>query len=278
MSCPGACAAPWWVGKSLTVPDGRLSPVRVFGNAVSMRQIRASYRLLRATWHAVAGLLTIAFVFPRLTVAQRQLRVQAWSLEMLAHLGIALRVQGKPAVAGPLMLVANHISWLDITALHAARFCRFVSKAEVRGWPVIGSLAAGVGTLFIERASRRDALRVVHHIAQSLKDGDVVAVFPEGTTSDGLNLLPFHANLIQAAISADVPVQPVALRFVDGQGNTSLAPCYIGDDTLLGSVWRTLNTPGITAVIHFGEPELAQGRDRRAWAEDLRQSVMGLRA
>ncbi|MFM2035270.1 MAG: hypothetical protein RL459_535 [Pseudomonadota bacterium] len=243
-----------------------------------MQQLRASYRLLRATWHAVAGLLTIVFVFPRLSVAQRQLRVQAWSLEMLAHLGIALRVLGKPAVAGPLLLVANHISWLDITALHAARFCRFVSKSEVRGWPVIGALAAGVGTLFIERASRRDALRVVHHVAQSLKEGDVVAVFPEGTTSDGLNLLPFHANLIQAAISAEVPVQPVALSFVDHQGQTSLAPCYIGDDTLLGSVWRTLNTPGITAVIHFGEPALAHGRERRAWAEELRQEVSDLRA
>ena len=243
-----------------------------------MLRLKAFARLLRAAWHAIAGLLTIVLMFPRLSMAQRQIRVQVWSRAMLAHLGIALRVEGDASRAGPLLLVANHISWLDITALHSARFCRFVSKSEVRAWPVIGALAAGVGTLFIERASRRDALRMVHHIAQSLAQGEVVAVFPEGTTSDGVHLLPFHGNLIQAAIAAKAAVQPVALRFVDGDGLPSLAPCYVGDDSLLGSVWRTLCTPGITAVIRFGEPQQALGRERRVWARDLQHAVAELRA
>lgn len=222
----------------------------------------------------LAGLLTILLLFPRLSAQQKQIRVQVWSLEMLARLGIRLAIQGSPAAQGPLLLVANHISWLDITALHAARFCRFVSKADVKAWPLIGALAAGVGTLFIQRESRRDAMRVVHHMAQSLRDGDVLAVFPEGTTSDGVHLLPFHANLLQAAISAEAPVQPVALQFVDTRsGQRSLAPCYVGDDTLLGSVWRTLCASGITVRIIFGEPQGPEGRDRRAWAVDLQTEI-----
>ena len=205
------------------------------------------------------------------------MRVQVWSRGMLARLDIRLEVQGDAALAGPLLLVSNHISWLDITSLHAARFCRFVSKADVARWPLIGALASGVGTLFIQRESRRDAMRVVHHMADSLRAGHVLAVFPEGTTSDGVDLLPFHANLLQAAIAAGVPVQPVALKFVDARGERSLAPCYVGDDTLFGSVWRTVRARDITVRFVFGTPQLSEGRERRLWAHELREEVIRLR-
>lgn len=241
-------------------------------------RLRGLWRLLRAGAHILAGLLTILLRFPRLSPEQREIRVQVWSRELLAHLGIRLEVHGPAALPGPLLLVANHISWLDITALHAARFCRFVSKADVQAWPLIGALASGVGTLFIQRESRRDAMRVVHHMADSLRAGDVVAVFPEGTTSDGVHLLPFHANLLQAAITAEAPVQPVALQFLETHGGQrSLAPCYVGDDTLFGSVWRTVRARGITVQMVFGEPQPAVGRDRRTWAADLRATIEQLR-
>jgi 1-acyl-sn-glycerol-3-phosphate acyltransferase len=243
-----------------------------------MNSLRAAWRLGRALLHALAGLATILVRLPRMSDRQRDALVQAWALEMLALLGIRLELRGTPPVAGPVLLVANHISWLDILVMHAARHCRFVAKADVRRWPLIGRLATGAGTLYIERESRRDAVRVVHHMADSLQRGDVVAVFPEGTTSDGVALLPFHGNLIQAAISAGAPVQPVALRFVDtSTGAMTLAPCYVGDDTLAASVWRTLSAPPITAVIRYGEPQGAGGRDRRAWARDLRSAIDALR-
>ncbi len=246
--------------------------------SAQVSRLRAAWRLWRAFAHIIAGLLTILLRFPRLSEEQRAIRVQVWSREMLARLDIRLEVQGDAALPGPLLLVANHISWLDITSLHAARFCRFVSKADVQAWPLIGALASGVGTLFIQRESRRDAMRVVHHMADSLRAGDVLAVFPEGTTSDGVDLLPFHANLLQAAIAAGSPVQPVALQFIDTRsGERSLAPCYVGDDTLLGSVWRTVRARGITVRIVFGEPQTAQGRERRTWAAGLRQTIMQLR-
>jgi len=233
--------------------------------------------LLLALLHLLRGMLTIALVFPRLSQEQRELRVQDWSARLLACLGIELVVQGPAQVQGPLLLVANHLSWLDITALHAARYCRFVSKADVARWPLIGKLASGVGTLFIERSVRRDALRVVRHMADSLKAGQVLAVFPEGTTGDGEQLLPFHANLLQSAISASAPVQPVALHYMDRpSGARSKAPSYVGGETLLASIWRTVRDPGVVAIVRFGEPQSAAGKERRSWAVELKTSIASL--
>ena len=243
-----------------------------------MRVLRAAWKLVRVVVRALAGLCTILLLFPRMQPAQRHEQVRLWSRSMLEVLDIGLTVRGTPPRHGPVLLVANHISWLDILVIHAAVYCRFVAKSEVRHWPLIGTLATGAGTLYIERDSRRDALRVVHHMADSLKAGDVLAVFPEGTTSDGVSLLPFHGNLVQAAISTQAPVQPVALQFIDAaSGATCLTPCYIGDDTLFESVWRTLTGPRITAVVSFGEPQLVGDRDRRRWAHDLRNAVEELR-
>lgn len=216
--------------------------------------------------------------FPQFNPGQREAYVQAWSLQLLALWGIHIRVLGQPVVTGPALIVANHISWLDIVVMHAARHCRFVSKSDIREWPLIGALASGSGTLFIERSNRKDALRMVRDMAEALRNDEVVAVFPEGTTSDGRELLPFHANLIQSAIAAEAPIQPMSLKFVDTRsGQLTLAPCYIGDDTLIGSVWRTLTAPSIMAVVHYGQPQTADGRDRRQWATELRQTVIELR-
>lgn len=243
-----------------------------------MRTLKALWKLCRGLWHVLLGMWTIYVRFPQLQAEQRAMRVQAWSLQFLALWDIHLQVKGQPVTGGPALLVSNHISWLDISVIHAARYCRFVSKSDVRDWPLVGLLATGAGTLYIERTNRKDALRMVKDMADAMKNGDVVAVFPEGTTSDGRQLLPFHANLIQSALHANAPVQPLSLRFLDAQtGETTFAPCYIGDDTLLGSIWRTLTSPAITAVVHFGELQWAEGRDRRTWAHDLQAEVARLR-
>jgi 1-acyl-sn-glycerol-3-phosphate acyltransferase len=244
-----------------------------------MRSLRAAWQLLLALVHALGGLATILLRFPSLAELEREARVQAWSVRMLALLNVRLEVRGAPPERGPVLLVANHISWLDILVMHAARYCRFVSKADIKRWPLIGALATGGGTIYIERESRRDALRVVHAMAAGLQQGEVVAVFPEGTTGDGIDLLPFHANLIQAAIAARAPAQPVALSFLDARtGARSDSPSYVGDETLLGSVWRTVSGPPLVAVVHYGEPQPALGRARREWAAQLRSAVAGLRA
>jgi 1-acyl-sn-glycerol-3-phosphate acyltransferase len=132
------------------------------------------------------------------------------------------------------LLVANHISWLDILVMHAARHCRFVSKSDVKHWPLIGTLATGGGTLYIEREKRRDAMRVVHHMAEPAGRRDRRGV-PGRHHRRRRELLPFHANLIQAAISADAPVQPVACASSTRAPAPTAAAAYIGDDTLVGS-------------------------------------------
>lgn len=238
----------------------------------------ASYRLIRLGLHLIHGLTVILWRFPTMTEAQKAQTIQAWAQKLLAQLAIRLVVTGQAAERGPMLLAANHISWLDIPLLLAAGHCRFVAKAEIQHWPLVGKLAHAAGTLFIARESRRDAMRVVHHMAEHLRAGDILAIFPEGTTSNGQQLLPFHANLFQAAISACAPVQPVALGFVDAaSGQPSLAPCYIDDDSLLGSVWRTLTAPPLCATVTLGEPQWPGERDRRALATDVRAAVMALR-
>lgn len=243
-----------------------------------MHALYASLRLLRAIAHIASGWWTIRVRFPRLSPPERERCVQQWSEGMLNLMGISLTVQGTPPAHGPVLLVCNHLSWLDILTIHAARHVRFVSKSVVRHWPVIGTLSTGAGSLYIERERRRDAVRVVHHMTEALRNGDVIAVFPEGTTSDGHVLLPFHANLLQAAISSGAPVQPAALRFADAQtGETSYAPRYIDDDSLLASVWNTLKAPPLLAIVRFGEPQSSAERDRRAWAKSLHADVQDLR-
>lgn len=238
----------------------------------------AVFKLLRALAHVMGGYWMVRREFPRLDEARKSLKVQAWSVRMLHIMGISLDVQGDVPQHGPLLLVANHISWLDILVLHASRHCRFVSKADVQHWPLIGTLAQGCGTLFVERESRRDAMRVVHHMADALRSGDMLAIFPEGTTSDGIGTLPFHANLFQAAISAHAPVQAIGLTYLDAQsGGQSHATDYIGDTSLLSSVWATVTAKPLCARVNFGPHLAAQGLDRRTIAALAREQVTALR-
>ncbi len=233
---------------------------------------RALWRLARVFSRGLGGLLTCALLFPFITPAQRMRHVGAWSKRMLAALGIALEVQGA-ARAGPVLFTANHISWLDILAINAVHPARFVSKADVRHWPVLGWMVACGGTLFIERERKRDALRVVHQVAEALKAGETLAVFPEGTTSDGRGLLPFHANLLQAAISTETPVQAIALRYADATAPVSLAAAYIGDTTLAQSVRAVLCADGLRVRVEFLPAQGTRHLDRRALAERLQHDI-----
>lgn len=243
-----------------------------------MKTLRALSRALRALWHVVRGLWIIRTRFHRIGAAEADGHVRDWSLGLLRILGVELSVRGEVPAAGPLLQVANHTSWLDIIVMNAARPSRFVSKADARHWPLLGSLITGAGTLYIEREKRRDAMRVVHHVAERLQAGDLISVFPEGTTGDGSELLPFHANLFQAAVSAPAPVLPVGLAFIDAAtGRPHPAPVFVGDTTLVASIWSVLSADGLQAVVHYGEPQESLGRDRRTWAQQARDEVDRLR-
>ena len=239
---------------------------------------RTCYAALGVCSHVFRGVAEIFLLFPWLTPSSRDRHVQAWARALLKRLDVGLKIVGTPPREGPLLLVSNHISWVDIAALHAACHCRFVAKADVKRWPLIGILATGGATLYVKRESRRDAMRMVHCMVQALGARDILAVFPEGTTGNGESVLPFHASLIQAAILADSPVQPVAIQFVDAKsGAPSQAVNYMGDDSLVRSIWRTLSARDLCAVVAFGTVQRAAGRDRRAWAQELRREIIAMR-
>ena len=233
--------------------------------------LRAAWRLLRLALQVCYGLLVMALRFPALDAAGRQARIGRWSAGVLRAMGVQLRISGTPR-PGATLLLANHVSWLDIAALHAAvPQARFVAKADLLHWPVLGWLVQGAGTLFIERERKRDALRVVHAVADALSAGQTVAVFPEGTTGTGPVLLPFHANLLQAAIATSTPVQPAVLRFADAQHRFSPAVAFVGTTTLLQSLWRVASAQGLVVQVDLLPPQASAHADRRALAEALRQ-------
>jgi 1-acyl-sn-glycerol-3-phosphate acyltransferase len=243
-----------------------------------MKRFFAIVKFVRVLGCILGAYWDIRIKFPKLNDAQQARYVEVWARGMLAIIGIEVRVKGHPA-PGPVLMAANHISWLDILVMHAACHCRFVAKSEIRAWPVLGVLTTGGGSLYIERGSRNDAMRVVHQMASALQQGQVLAVFPEGVTGDGITVQPFHANLLQAAISAEAPIQPIALQFIDAQTqDISLAPCYRNDDTLIRSLWRTLCAPSLLAQVRYGDTQMAQGRNRREWAQDLQATVAALRS
>jgi len=233
----------------------------------------ASWRLVLMCAHLVHGMAVMGLRFSSLDVAGRHTRIQWWSATLLRRLGITITVQGT-ARAGATLLVANHVSWLDIAAIHAAApRARFVSKSDVKHWPLVGRLVAGAGTLFIERESPRDALRVVHQMADALRAGDMVAVFPEGTTGPGRELLPFHANLLQAAIATEIPVQPVVLRFHQLGQPFSPAAEFVGETTLVQSLWRVACARGLGVEVQLLDAERTAHADRRALAAHLRARI-----
>src|ERR1700761_156907 len=209
------------------------------------------FRKARLFAHLLHGMWTVATRFSRATPAQREALNRAWSLKMLRLCGMRLVVHNDRArLDAGALVVANHISWIDIYVINAWRPTPFVSKAEVRQWPVVGWLAQQLGTVFIQREKRSDAKRIMHELAARLSAGELMCVFPEGTTSNGLALLPFHANMFQAAVSASVPVQPVCIMYEDARGMLSTAPAYIDDLTLAESLNLLLSGGPLTAHIY----------------------------
>lgn len=238
------------------------------------RRVRALWRIARACLHLAFGVVLVAARFGRDDPALRMRQARRWSAGLLRVMGVELVVHGI-ARPGAKLLVANHVSWLDIPALSAVEPARFVSKVEVKRWPVFGRLADATATLYLERERPRDALRVVHKMAEALQAGDTLAVFPEGTTADGVELLAFHANLLQAAIATEAPVQPVALRYFDADGAPSRAVQFVGATTLAQSVWRIACAERLGVRVDVLPARSVRMADRRRLAETLRNDIAG---
>lgn len=199
--------------------------------------------------------------------------VSRWSWILCRIFNLKITFYGKPATQ-PVLFVANHISWLDIFALLGTFHVIFVSKAEVAHWPVLGWLVTRVGTLYIKRGENT-LTTVTEKMVQVLQSGTPVLLFPEGTSTDGQKVKRFYARLFQAAIEAEVPIQPIALRYPhsQGQGLSQVAP-FIDDDDILRHIWRILGEKTIPLEIHFSSPLLPPHSPRRSLANHSHQAVL----
>jgi 1-acyl-sn-glycerol-3-phosphate acyltransferase len=265
-------------------------PSRVKANIKSRRESSVHtplplrlYRYARVSVHVFQGVATTAFVFPLIDLPKRRTMIRRWSRKLLRLMRIDARVRGLPAegLPGNLLIVANHISWLDIFVLNTVEPGRFIAKSELEKWPLVGLMIAGCGTLFLNRESRRDAHRINGRARDVLAAGDTITIFPEGTTTDGTMLLPFHGSLLQPVVDAQGHVQSIAIRYCHSDGTFSDAPAYIGETTFMASFWRVLGVRNLVVELTLPPPLAAAGRHRRELSQEAESAIraaLGLEA
>ncbi|MFO1475910.1 MAG: lysophospholipid acyltransferase family protein [Verrucomicrobiota bacterium] len=194
--------------------------------------------------------------------------LRRWSIRTLKDLRVTVTRRGTPPSAG--LLTSNHLSYLDILVLSSTHPMVFVAKSEVRGWPVMGRLARCAGTLFIRRDRKADVARVNAAFDDVIRDGVVVAVFPEGTSWNGEVILPFHSSMFQPVVDSGWKVTPASVGYTMTEGSVSERVCYWGDMTFLPHFLRLLAQRGIHATVTFGPP-LPSGLDRKQLAQEARR-------
>lgn len=222
--------------------------------------------------HLVSGAATIALRYPRADLALRLQLKQQWSRRLMRILGIETRLDGATAEQ-TVLIVANHTSWVDIFAINAVAPAAFVCKDDVRNWPLIGWLCANTDSIFIRRGDRRAARDTAREVRTALLSGRTVAVFPEGTTTEGEAVLPFHAALLQPAIDAGRPVQPVALRYRGAGGEPTSRVAYCGELSFIESLWRICSTRGLSVELAALPLLEAAGTPRGALAQACRNRI-----
>jgi 1-acyl-sn-glycerol-3-phosphate acyltransferase len=238
-----------------------------------MIRLRLTWRLARVFVHLLAGLATCAFVFPWARRGLRDAATRRWSRRLLAICNV--RVEAAPGVPAleHALFVANHISWLDIFVINSLHPCRFVAKAEIRAWPIVGWLAAAAGTVFIARGNRRELRHIFKGIVSVLGQGERVAFFPEGTVARQGSVLPFHANLFEAAIDARVALQPCALAYLDEAGDWHHGVDYTGDVSFVDSIVTILKGPPVRARVACLAPLEGAGAHRRELAQAAHDAI-----
>jgi 1-acyl-sn-glycerol-3-phosphate acyltransferase len=222
-----------------------------------------SYRVARLLLHIVYGCVGVVVLFPFLSHRLRRQTIQSWSRQTLRMVHLRVTVRGSPPSGQtPTLIVSNHVSWLDICVLHSVAPLRFVAKSDVRGWPLVGFLASGVGTIFIQRGNPLDTVRTNRTIVHALSRGEHVAMFPEGTSTDGSEIKPFHPSLFQPALEAAAQVVVVALRYVNSDGSVNADASYAGERSLWESFQLVAGRRSLLVELIFAATIDVNGRPR----------------
>ena len=232
-------------------------------------------RLLRAFGHAF-WILWIKF--PRLSREKKLEEIRNWSQKTLDVLGIQVMhespIQLAHHEAPPRLLVANHVSWIDALIIQTIQPSIFVAKAEVKSWPIVGSIATGCGVVFVNRGSPSSARLMVDELSSALHHGYCVAGFPEGTSSEGSSVKLFHGNLFEAAINHNIQVQPLAIRYTNPRtGALCMKAAFIGDIGFVQSLHQVMSSSGIQAKVQLCDPLSPEGHSRRTLAHLSQRSV-----
>lgn len=239
-----------------------------------MTFLRAVRRFLLLAAHILVGLVVTPFILqrPRTGYVRTSPRVTSWWHSRACDiLGVEITVDGHRPQP-PALIASNHVSWLDIIVLGCLTQTVFLSKHEIRHWPVVGWLAARAGTLFIRRGDGEAGV-IKDQIAAHLLGNGLLTLFPEGTTTDGREVRPFFSRLFAAAIESDTPVVPVALRYhVDGQ-HDAIAP-YTGDQPITDNLRGLITRPRTQIHVAFGEPLRSNGHSRREVARLAHDAVL----
>jgi 1-acyl-sn-glycerol-3-phosphate acyltransferase len=234
------------------------------------------FRLARLALHLARGLAIAWLLYPKLSEAEREAQKRRWSSTLLSILSVSVRERNAPKkLPSRCMLVLNHISWLDVFVVDARFPATFVAKSEVRTWPVVGWLCTLVGTLYIERGKRAAARRARETVAAELERGTLIAVCPEGSTTFGRSLERFHSALFQPALDSAATLQPVALRYLDPAGRHTDAAGYVGDTSLLESIWTIVSTRHMVAEFNLLAPISVRAQTRRSLAEKAETAIAG---
>lgn len=192
------------------------------------------------------------FVFLFASVSWKNLYVQSWSKKVLKSFGISIKLVNPDNLStdSGFSLVSNHVSWIDIQVIESFVHCRFISTSEVFAWPVIGKMAEAAGSLFIDLDNPRiGTKKIVDQMTPLLRAGEGICFFPEATSTDGQQILPFKSNLFQSAILSNTPVIPVAIRYLDNNNEFSSAPGFFGDMSLLECMKNIFVNAPLTAEI-----------------------------
>lgn len=248
-----------------------LRPMPELSHTVSLpRQV---VRVLVGFTILVIGLAIVGIIFPVLKYRSRMWAVRCWSRLFNRSIGLRITHHGAPPPLGAALIVANHISWIDIFVIDTWHPCRFIAKSEINHWPVIGWLCRHTGTLFISRQNRHDTGRIRHQMVHGLSRGHSLGVFPEGTTTDGSAMLPFNPSLLQAALDTKAPVYSVNLRYLDAQRQHSIATAYIGEMSLVQSIAQIVQARGLTVEVTINEPIVDWEGDRRQLSDHCHAAI-----
>lgn len=231
-----------------------------------------AFRACRLVWLLSVGLIVASCIFPLCSDNRRLKLKSTWSAALVDALGVKVDADMKHAVPGAL-IVANHISWIDIFVINAVMPCAFVAKEDVRKWPLIGWLAAKNDTVFLKRGSRCHARETNEKISRILEQDKNVVIFPEGTTTDGRHVLHFHAALLQPALESGRPIVPTAISYWEPDGRRSLAPRYDGDISFGECIINILCRKCLVARLVTTQPHGLDGEDRRSVASQARAAI-----